>query len=412
MTWAWPLQFQVDGVNLGAAQTSAPYGVTWDTTGSTNGSHVIAAVARDAAGNSTTASIPVTVDNPVPPATVPAVIGLTQSAAIAALSNARLATGAVTTASSATIPIGIVMTQSPALGTELPAGSAVDLTLSSGITVPNVVGQTQAAATASIASVAGLVMGAVTTASSTTVAAGLVISQSPAAQANVSGGTSVSIVVSTGPPPPPPPPSGPTVDKVVFSDGRGTRTTPAFTTSAAGALLVAFVSIDGANGSSQSASISGANLNWTLVRRASTQRGSAEIWTATAATQLTNVTVRSQVKNGSFDQSLTVVAFANAAVGASANASAASGAPSISLTTTKPASLVYAVGMDGSAAVARTPGANQVIVHQWIDTAAARTFWVQAIAAAVPNTGTRVTVNDVAPTANRWNLAAIEIRAK
>jgi len=37
---------------------------------------------------------------------------------------------------------------------------------------------------------------------------------------------------------------------------------------------------------------------------------------------------------------------------------------------------------------------------------------VQAIAAAVPNTGTRVTVNDVTPTANRWNLAAIEVPAK
>jgi hypothetical protein len=63
--------------------------------------------------------------------------------------------------------------------------------------VPNVVGSTQAAATASIAA-AGLLLGTVTTASSTTVPSGDVISESPLAGTLVNPGTSVNLVVSTG----------------------------------------------------------------------------------------------------------------------------------------------------------------------------------------------------------------------
>jgi len=64
------VQFQVDGVALGPERTAAPYAVGWDTRTVSNGAHVLTAVARDAAGNVTTAAaIPVTVNNPdlVPP---------------------------------------------------------------------------------------------------------------------------------------------------------------------------------------------------------------------------------------------------------------------------------------------------------------------------------------------------------
>jgi hypothetical protein len=54
------VQFQLDGVNAGAEVTAAPYSVPWNTTTASNGSHTITAVARDAAGNTTT-SAPVTV---------------------------------------------------------------------------------------------------------------------------------------------------------------------------------------------------------------------------------------------------------------------------------------------------------------------------------------------------------------
>ena len=50
------VQFRLDGVNLGAEDTTAPYSVSWNTTTASNGAHALTAIARDAVGNSTTAS--------------------------------------------------------------------------------------------------------------------------------------------------------------------------------------------------------------------------------------------------------------------------------------------------------------------------------------------------------------------
>ncbi len=44
------VQFKLDGANLGAEDTSAPYAISWDTTGTGNGSHTLIAVARDLLG--------------------------------------------------------------------------------------------------------------------------------------------------------------------------------------------------------------------------------------------------------------------------------------------------------------------------------------------------------------------------
>src|SRR6202007_45450 len=44
------VQFKLDGANLGAEDTSAPYSVPWDTTAASNGSHTLTAVARDVFG--------------------------------------------------------------------------------------------------------------------------------------------------------------------------------------------------------------------------------------------------------------------------------------------------------------------------------------------------------------------------
>lgn len=58
------VQFKVDGINVGAEDTSAPYSISWNSTTVANGSHTITAVARDAAGNSTTsAGVTVNVSN-------------------------------------------------------------------------------------------------------------------------------------------------------------------------------------------------------------------------------------------------------------------------------------------------------------------------------------------------------------
>jgi hypothetical protein len=59
------VQFRLDGTSFGAEDTTAPYSVAWNSSGSPNGSHSIAAVARDAAGNTrVSATVTVTLSNP------------------------------------------------------------------------------------------------------------------------------------------------------------------------------------------------------------------------------------------------------------------------------------------------------------------------------------------------------------
>ena len=65
-------------------------------------------------------------------ATVPNVVGLTQSSAIAAITQANLTAGAVTSLQSATVAAGTVMQQNPAAGTVAIAGTTVYLLVSSG----------------------------------------------------------------------------------------------------------------------------------------------------------------------------------------------------------------------------------------------------------------------------------------
>jgi beta-lactam-binding protein with PASTA domain len=339
--------------------------------------------------------------------TVPSVVGTTQAAATTTLTGAGFAVGTITTASSSTVAAGLVISQNPVSGAQVAFGSAVALVVSSGpppVSVPSVVGLTQAAASTAITT-AGLVVGAVTMASSGTVAAGLVISQNPVSGAQVAAGSAVALVVSSGPPPP-----GPVVDKTIFSDGSGARTTAAFSTAAPGELLVAFVASSGPKTGAQATTVSGAGLSWTLVRRANTRAGTSEIWKATAVAQLSNVTVTSTPTLSGYDQSLTVVTFTGASgIGASAAANGANSAPSVSLTTTKAGALVYGVGNDWDRAVARTLGPSQTMVHQVVDSVAGATFWVQARTGPISLAGTSVQLNDTAPTNDRWNFASVEI---
>jgi hypothetical protein len=66
--------FTVDNATVGGEDPSAPYGITWTSTSVANGSHVIRALARDAAGNARTSSpVTVTVQNggATPPPSTP-----------------------------------------------------------------------------------------------------------------------------------------------------------------------------------------------------------------------------------------------------------------------------------------------------------------------------------------------------
>ena len=132
---------------------------------------------------------------------VPSVVGLTQSAATAAITGAGLVVGSVSSSTSTTVPAGSVISQSPLGGSQAAPGSSVALIISSGpppIAVPDVVGLTQAAASSAITS-AGLAVGTIATASSATVPAGSVISQNPGAGTLVLSGSAVALTVSSGP---------------------------------------------------------------------------------------------------------------------------------------------------------------------------------------------------------------------
>lgn len=143
-----------------------------------------------------------------PPLTVavPNVVGQTQAMASAAIMAAKLVVGGVKTAAS-TSPVGTVTMQTPAAGVQATQGGSVDLTLSSGqamVTVPNVVGLEQGAASTALVA-AGLLRGAVALANNATVLAGNVISQTPSAGAAVAPQSAVNLVVSSGPVVTPPP---------------------------------------------------------------------------------------------------------------------------------------------------------------------------------------------------------------
>jgi beta-lactam-binding protein with PASTA domain len=126
--------------------------------------------------------------------TVPNVERLTQAAATTAITGGTLKVGTVTQQANDTVATGSVITQDPASGSSVAQGSPVNLVISSGpqmVTVPNVEGMTQGAATAAIAG-AKLTVGTVN-------ATGKVISQDPAKGSSVVQGSSVNLMISSEP---------------------------------------------------------------------------------------------------------------------------------------------------------------------------------------------------------------------
>ena len=136
-----------------------------------------------------------------PTVPVPNVVGMTQADAQSALISANLTVGDISQAYSDTVPSGNVISQDPAAASLAATGSAVNLTVSQGPlpqeTVPNVVGMTQSSASVTL-SLVYLNVGTISQQYSSTVPAGFVISQSPAAGTTLSYGSSVNLVVSIG----------------------------------------------------------------------------------------------------------------------------------------------------------------------------------------------------------------------
>jgi hypothetical protein len=192
-----------------------------------------------------------------------------------------------------------------------------------------------------------------------------------------------------------------------------TITSGAISTTAANDLLVAFITSDGpAQGGGQAfSSVTGGGLAWKLAERSNAQAGTAEIWEAPAPSTVSKVTVTATRSGGIAVGSIVVVAFKGAdtiAAGAASSASGATGAPSVMLTTTRAGSWVWAVGNDWDRAVARTVGSGQTLFDQYL-AKAGDTYWVQSQTTPGNAANTTVTLNDTAPTTDRWDFAAIEI---
>jgi serine/threonine-protein kinase len=133
------------------------------------------------------------------PVNVPNVAGKDQVEAAQILTDAGLKFQKTNMASS-TVPAGSVISTSPAAGTQAPRGSTVNMNVSTGpeqVSVPNVVGKSQADAT-SILTAAAFDVRVVQVPSSAS-NMGKVIAQAPLAGTNVNKGTQVAITVGTGP---------------------------------------------------------------------------------------------------------------------------------------------------------------------------------------------------------------------
>ena len=131
---------------------------------------------------------------------VPEVVGLPQDEAQAAIVAAGLVWAAPTRAYSDTVASGSVVSCDPRPGSSVRIGAAVTAVVSLGIEqkeVPSVVGSSQQEAEEAIRQ-AGLAVGAITQAYSSSVAEGQVISSDPAAGAMVNHSSAVAIVVSKG----------------------------------------------------------------------------------------------------------------------------------------------------------------------------------------------------------------------
>lgn len=208
-------------------------------------------------------------------------------------------------------------------------------------------------------------------------------------------------------------------DTITWTD-RSTKsnsiTSSTFSTKSGNELLLVFVATDASSSGITVAGVSGAGLNWALVRRTNAQMGTAEIWRALAPTALSNVTVKASLSQ-SVAASMTIVTFTgvdtsgtngSGAIGNTNGNSGSSGAPSVSLTTTRNGSWVFGVGNDWDNAINRIPGTNQSLVHQYPATVG-DTYWVQKQNSPTALSGTPVFINDTSPTTDRFNLSIVEV---
>jgi hypothetical protein len=369
---ATSVQFLLDGQPLGGPVTTAPYSYNWTVGNTSAGTHQLSAQVTDSNGNVGTAQpVAVNVDPSQPPAvTTPPLVNIANPVANETVS------GTVPVAANATDDTAVTSVRYFLDGRPL--------------------GRLRTTAPYSIRwNTTSVPDGTHTLTARATNTAGLV-------------GTSAAVTVTVQNPAPPM--TCFVLQAQVTAHGAGTVTTPAFHTAAAGEVLIAFVSADGpAEAASQSATVSGSGLTWTLVKRANAQPGDAEVWVAHAKRVLSGGAVTSKLAKSSFRQDLTVIAMEGVGgVGASAANSATSGAPNVRLTTTGSTSLVFAVGHDWDAAGDPALPSGWVSLERWLDKSSGDTYWSQYTNTPTGPAGSVVDARDIGPM-TQYNIVAVEL---
>ena len=132
---------------------------------------------------------------------VPNVAGMTEAEARIAIEKAGLKVGNIDTKPDDTVPAGTIVSTDPAIGTSVPKGQAVDLTISAGpaaVTVPPVVGLSEDEAITTLQK-AGFEVGLpIQRDFSPKIDAGFVFQQEPLANDSAPKGSKVTIYVSKG----------------------------------------------------------------------------------------------------------------------------------------------------------------------------------------------------------------------
>jgi beta-lactam-binding protein with PASTA domain/tRNA A-37 threonylcarbamoyl transferase component Bud32 len=178
-----------------------------------------------AAGASTksTTVVKLTVSSTQSSVGVPNVVGLTQTSAGSAITSEGLTVGTQTSACSQQVSTGNIASQSPSAGTQVQASTPVNLVVSTGpcsATVPNVVGDTQAAASSAISATPGLTPSFTQVdCSSSGGTPGTVQTQSPSAGSEVTPPQNVTMTVCEQPP------TSTTTTTTTTVGGGGTTTT-------------------------------------------------------------------------------------------------------------------------------------------------------------------------------------------
>ena len=135
-------------------------------------------------------------------------IGMTEPQARDVLRSLGLQGGTTTTANSASVPEGRVLSSGPEPGTSVATGSTVDLVLSTGqVTLPDLVGMSRAQAEEVLANTAYQLTVTISEVENAEVPAGTVVDQSVAAGTDVPQGSSISLTVAKAPVAPSPSPS-------------------------------------------------------------------------------------------------------------------------------------------------------------------------------------------------------------